>query len=304
MRDYRLSLEANLADKSKFYSLIKETMAIIDTTETDLEPRVEASRGLKPKDWAAIINQLEVQLKSLMETIGTQSHEVGPEQTAELRLILDFGERFFCATRGRKHGAFLDSVAGVLKLDDWSLVVQALKIMRDYATRRGKRLGMGARLAYGPELFRWLLNIALCHNLKNNVKQSFLDMLQKPTEPVFQYYSLGPEATSDPSESVPRSPRKIEEVPAIRTVKLVQLSGRKEPARTLAQDLALKCSLPKDLFPALWCKARLAKTASESEESRYYPVLASLLAYDVFRKLIMSHDYMCASARGGERAGG
>eukprot|EP01022_Parablepharisma_sp_SALTPOND_P015755 TRINITY_DN2254_c0_g1_i2.p1 TRINITY_DN2254_c0_g1~~TRINITY_DN2254_c0_g1_i2.p1 ORF type:complete len:3562 (+),score=437.62 TRINITY_DN2254_c0_g1_i2:2957-13642(+) len=261
----------------KFFETLVSAMSYIDTSEMDVEGQKPAEDSIIPKDWTPIISLLNTKLAGCLKDLESRSFELSPEISSKVGLILDFAEKFFRATRRRTHSVFLDEIVNVLKLDDWGMIVKALKIMCDYATRNRK--GRKTCTAIQDKIVsQWLLNLALGQNLKNSRKMGFLEMLLgPPQEVVFQYFSVGEEAEG------PSSPKKnASAVPSIRTVRLSHLAGNKTPSYLLAQELAKKCELPSKLFPALWSKVRIAKSAPENDAERYRIVLASLLAYNVF----------------------
>jgi len=131
--------------------------------------------------------------------------------------------------------------------------------MAEYSTRNK---GNDALL---PEnIIQWLMNMSLGANLKASNKISTLAMLIENSDMSFQYYSEG------------------EQIPSIRTIKLSHLKGRKESSFKLAEEIAKSTEIPESLFPALWCKVRIAKILPDDCLDHYRMVLASLLSYKIF----------------------
>ena len=290
---YRALLEENSSNEAKFYEFLAEVLPYIDTSESELEGQKSTGRRIKPKEWTSLINILNIKLSTFLEEAEKSSNQLNPEYSGKVNMILDFCTKYFQATRRRTHPMFITAVVDLLKFDDWGLIIKALTIMKEYTTRNRKR-GKNCAAIQKKEIAQWLLNIALGQNLKNSKKMSFLEMLREPIkEVVFQYFSTGQEEAVEGfsplskkgSESSPAaSTNKNDGVPAIRTIRLSHLAGNTTQSQILARELSKKCCLPKELFPALWCKVRIAKTGIDKEESKYCSVLASLLAYNVLCK--------------------
>ena len=282
----KTNLLAFLEEPTKFFEIVKETLPYIEDLEFDSEKKEDNPTGLGSVEWGAIIKNLDKHLeKHLLQLVIEQTSLGSLDSTslANIDLILTFCEKYFDRTKGHVQREFVNSLAKFLMLDNWKLIIRALTIMKYYAERtRTRRKDTPDYLTKENE--EWLVNIALGNNLKNNKKKSFLDSLkEKNSDSIFQYFSS---AHKNEKEAI--SPKIIqEEAPALRTIRLEQINEMPEDSSTIAKNLAKKSDLPKELFPALWCKIRLAKTAS-NDEAKYLSVLASLFSCYILCKVVLN----------------
>ena len=71
------------------------------------------------------------------------------------------------------------------------------------------------------------------------------------------------------------------------TINLSHLGGDKTHSYTLAKDFLAKSKLSEDYLLPIWCKVRMAKIAPDDHINRYNMVLASILAYNICRKIFI-----------------
>jgi len=247
----RQALESSTEDNDRFYENLRLVGEQIDDSEISLKRQGYRST-IAPNKWTKVIKILNCKL----------TQHIKEHSMLQIQDILNFSLKFFYSTRRRTHNAFISSVGQLIKLDDWDIVVKALKIMAEYSTRN-----KGADALFTEEIMQWLMNIALGVNLKASIKVSTLEMLREVQEIGFEYY-----ADSD--------------VPSIRNVRLSHLKGNKEDSFKLVQEIAKSSDISQSLFPALWCKVRIAKIEDHSSD-KYKMVLASLLAYKIYCILLL-----------------
>lgn len=239
-------------------------MAAEEIDENEINLRNQGYAGaIKQKKWADIITILNQKLTACLETSTSESLEFNQEIAAQVEQILNFCLKFFHVTRRRMHNVFVDKIGQLIMSDDWNIVVKALQVMAEYATRN-----IGTEALLQENVIQWLMNISVGANLKADNKISTLAMLTESQELSFQYYSDD------------------EQVFSIRTVRLEHLKGNKESSFKLAKEIAKSAEVPDSLFPALWCKVRIAKLQPENHLDRYRMVLASLLSCKIFCTLI------------------
>ncbi len=286
LEKYRTALEEASGTDTKFFEALAAVIPVLETHEIPVEGQKALHGIIHPKEWSKIISTLNDKLADLLKDAETMhSFQLPAEMKAKVALILEFGEKFFQATRGRTHTVFLDSVVHVLKVDDWNLIVKALQVLKHYGKRSLKRSRHHPPLEI-KTVSQALLNLALGNNLKSNRKVSPLETLLGPLQDVvLQYFSVAAEAEAAAATGSLAKSTGGATVPSIRTIRLSHLSGNQTPSKVLAEELAKKADLPEQLFPALWSKVRIAKSIASSESDRYNMVLASLLAYIVFCKI-------------------
>lgn len=270
-----------LEEPAKFFECLKEALSYFDALESDLEYDEASQCDLGSMEWKLILNSIDKRLEGYILEIKKSSLNLNlldSESKANIDLILSFCEKYFAHTEGRYQVNFVESLAKILKFDDWQLILRVLNIMKLYSGRiKSRSREPPAYLTKDNE--EWLLNIALGNNLKNNKKISFLDTLKEKNPVIqFQYFS------SRQKNEIKREESCIarEEAPAIRTINLENLNGNLVDSHVIALDLAKKSELPIELFSALWCKIRLAKSLL-NDETRQFIVLASLYSYYILR---------------------
>jgi hypothetical protein len=254
----RILIEESAESNDKFFENLRLATGEIDEKEISL--RSQGYIGIiKQKEWSKVISILNQKLTSCLQTSTSETLELSVEVALQVEEILNFSQKFFHVTRRRTHAVFIDKMSQLIMSDDWNLVIKTLRVIADYSTRN-----KGNETLFQENVIQWLTNMSLGINLKASNKISTLAMLIESSDMSFQYYSEG------------------KQVPSIRTIKLSHLKGNKESSFKLAKEIAKSAEVPESLFPALWCKVRIAKIPLEDHLGHYRMVLASLLSYKIF----------------------
>jgi hypothetical protein len=160
----------------------------------------------------------------------------------------------------------IDHIVQIMKLDDWSLVMKALRVAVALFDR-STSFRQDEKEQKNKELEECLLNIAFGYNLKNSKKYSFIEVLRDKTlistDVQFRYYVAAKEA------------------PSIITIQLTELYKDRRSSEEITKEIATKNNIPVEYHNALCCKVRLAKTVV-TQEAKEQTVIASLIAYIAF----------------------
>jgi hypothetical protein len=282
----------SLADEPMFFKALDEGLQHLPMERYD--PETKSSKDwIRPKDWTRIVAAIDGRIQSCIAKLQAEAPEEQNLAQLRLKLLLDFAELFFLSTKEQTHPTFVSSVARLLESDHWPHICQALRIMKAHTFRKKPKQKKCA-MYEAKDTMQWLQNIALGLNLKLNRKVPLQDVLRTSGFSCsFQYCCPAPRDAPSPASPDPSNPlalaatassnKQLEGPPLIRTISLDQLSVEKGDSCSTARRIAATATLPPELFPAFWCKVRLAKTVT-SEETKYQAVLASLLATYIFCK--------------------
>ena len=256
----RSHLEQFTEDKLEFYQTLDIISSQIERCEISLKFQEYNGTIHNRRKWDNIITIIPGKLAKLLGSPKPETIDLSPESMAQINSILNFLYNYYHASRRRSHIIFPYEIFFLLKSESWDIVVKALKILSEFSTRNKLNPAL-----IDDDMIEWLQNIALGDNLKNYTKISFLDMLTKSEEQMFQYYSENKE----------------DDMPTIRRINLSNLVGNTESSHALAQKIFQTAGIPENLFPSLWCKVRIAKISPDNKLDRYKMAFSSLLAYKI-----------------------
>ena len=208
----RSHLEQFTEDKLEFYQTLDIISSQIERCEISLKFQEYNGTIHNRRKWDNIITIITGKLAKLLGSPKPETIDLSPESMAQINSILNFLYNYYHASRRRSHIIFPYEIFFLLKSESWDIVVKALKILSEFSTRNKLNPAL-----IDDDMIEWLQNIALGDNLKNYTKISFLDMLTKSEEQMFQYYSENKE----------------DDMPTIRRINLSNLVGNTESSHTL-----------------------------------------------------------------------
>lgn len=245
----------------------EEVLAELERTFPQLR---EESTRTNLCHWIDVLNYIDDLLKKLIEKLkqlhGTGSEEELRRAGDKVATVLDFTKALLLKARNRSVYNSSDLLLEVIKLDNWHLVIKALFILVSIVDL-SCRYQSDERKRNSSELDEWLLNMAFGYSLKDQKKLTFIEVLRDSSlisaDLYFHYCTSG------------------KDLPAVTIIKLANLHANSCSSEAIARKIASDNAVPSDLFNALWCKTRLAKTVT-SPEIKEQVVIASLLSYTAF----------------------
>ncbi len=254
-----------MGDVDRFMAVLAEFVASKD------ESAVKMSLG----PWIAVLNRLDDLLAADLARLSAAPMDTSDEAVGKAKervgLMLDFTQTLMKKARQKAIYNSIDRLIQVLRLDDWTLVQKAVRVVIAMVERpiNGRDESNAHK---NDSLSEWLLYIAFGYSLKNNSKLTFAEVLRDHSLVCgslhFQYYA---------KEQLGK------DLPGISTIRLTELYKDGRSSETIARELATKHGVPEELYSSFWCKVRLAKTVT-TEAIKEQVVIASLLAYAAFSK--------------------
>jgi len=244
--------------------------AVLNELERVLPNLREESARTNLSHWIEVLNYIDELLQKLIEQFkglyGTYKEVELKEIASKITIILDLTKALLQKARNRNIYNSTNLLLEIIKLDDWSLVIKALLILVSIVDL-SNRYQNDTRKKNTNELDEWLLNMAFGYSLKDEKKLTFIEVLKDSSlicaDLYFQYCTSG----KDP--------------PTVTIIKLANLYTDPNSSEAIARKIASENSTPSELFNALWCKTRLAKTVT-NPAIKEQVIVASLLSYAAF----------------------